>query len=303
VTSLDAFAAAVGPAGPVAVAGGRTKWDAGGAVDPAATLVEAPRGIVDFDPADMVVRVGAGTPLAELAEVLAGQGQMVTLDGPAGATVGGTLMTGISGLRRPGHGPIRNALLQADYVGAEGRLVRAGGPTVKNVSGYDLCRLLVGSLGTLGLVGEVRLRTRPLPAASAWLAGPADPARVLHAAHRPACVLWDGERTWVLLEGHAVDVDAQRDGLGPLGLDPVDGPPALPPHRHVVDPRSMIGDLRVLEDDFVAEVGVGVVHRTSPQGPRPISAVVRALGVNVKRAFDPTGRLNPGRDPYWSAAA
>src|SRR5207247_4197918 len=103
-----------------------------------------------------------------------------------GATVGGVLAVGRSGLRRLRFGPIRDVLLEARYVSAEGRLVKAGGPTVKNVSGFDLCRLLVGSLGTLGLLAEVVLRCRPLPAESRWLAGEADPLGLLRRPYRPS---------------------------------------------------------------------------------------------------------------------
>ena len=67
---------------------------------------------------------------------------------------------------------MENTLLQARYVSAAGEIVKAGGPTVKNVSGFDLCRLLVGSYGTLGFLGDVILRTRPLPATSQWCSAP-----------------------------------------------------------------------------------------------------------------------------------
>ncbi|MDH3753466.1 MAG: FAD-binding protein [Acidimicrobiia bacterium] len=299
MTRLAAFADEIGATEPVSVAGGRTKWDLGGAVDPAARIVHAPSGVVDHDPAEMIVVVGAGTPLHELDEVLAARGQMVTLDGPPGATVGGTLMSGISGLRRRTHGPVRNALLQADYVSADGTVITAGGPTVKNVSGYDLCRLLVGSLGTIGFVGEVRLRTRPRPEVSRWCSGPARPHDVDATVFRPAAQLWDGTTSWVLLEGYQTDVDDQAAALSGLGLGSADGPPVLPPHRHVIDPRHIDG----LDGAFVAEVGVGIVHRHDSPQPRAVDPHMLELGRRVKAEFDPTGRCNPGRDPYRSAAA
>ena len=92
--------------------------------------------------------------------------------------------------------------------------MKAGGPTVKNVSGFDLRRLLVGSLGTLGLIGEVVLRTRPLPAASRWVSGPTDPFALAALLYRPTSILWDGTHTWVLLEGDPDDVDAQAAAVG-----------------------------------------------------------------------------------------
>ena len=104
---------------------------------------------------------------------------------------------------------MRDALLQARVVTAAGTMVKAGGPTVKNVSGFDLCRLLVGSLGTLAFLGDVILRTRPRPAVQQWLAGAADPFAVRRRLYRPASILWDGVTTWVCLEGHPTDVLAE----------------------------------------------------------------------------------------------
>src|SRR5437879_2028902 len=142
----------------------------------------------------MIVRVRAGTPVAELDAVLAEGGQMVPLDPmePERATVGGVLAVGHSGLRRLRYGPLRDTVLEARFVSGEEKLVKAGGPVVKNVSGYDLCRLLVGSLGTLGFIGEVVLRTFPRPPVSQWFAGQSDPAEVRKRLYRPATILWDG---------------------------------------------------------------------------------------------------------------
>ena len=192
---LAALAAEVGPpdAGPVVAVGGRTQWHVGaapggsGAVDGSAPSdgsgpvdgggpasgsstpgggapvreVRAPAGVVTVEAADMTVRVGAGTTVADLDGALAEVDQTVALPCWPGATVGGVLAVGHSGLRRLGWGPVRDTLLEVRYVSAEGTVVKAGGPTVKNVSGFDLCRLLVGSLGTLGVLAEVVLRTRP----------------------------------------------------------------------------------------------------------------------------------------------
>jgi glycolate oxidase FAD binding subunit len=307
-SALAVFAAEVGPAeaGPVVAVGGRTQWDVGSAVrarDGAAVReVRPPAGIVAVEAADMTVRVRAGTAVADLDDALAEVGQTVALPPWPGATVGGVLAVGHSGIRQLGWGPVRDTLLEVRYVSAEGAVVKAGGPTVKNVSGFDLCRLLVGSLGTLGLIAEVVLRTRPLPAAERWLSGPVDPFALARTLYRPASVLWDGTSTWVLLDGHPDDVASQARVSG-LADAPA-GPPDLPPHRWSLRPA----DLRSFAAEggpgrFVAQVGVGVAHASATQPPRPVAAEVVALHRRIKHLFDPAGRLAPGRDPLAAAPA
>jgi FAD/FMN-containing dehydrogenase len=292
--TTTAFVDEVAGDDPVCVAGGRTQWTVGGDVDPACRILHAPSGVLEHQPAEMTVRAGAGTTLAELHGVLARSGQTTVLEGRPDATVGGILAVGRSGIRRLRNGPVRDAVLEIRYASAEGRLVVAGGPTVKNVTGYDLCRLLVGSLGTLGLFAEVVLRTRPVPEVSRWLAGHADPAVVAAGVYRPAAVLWDGATTWLLLEGYAVDVAEQAAIAARLGLAGVDGPPPLPPVRRSLRPADALS-LDRRDGRFVAEVGVGVVHAERPTPVAPPSPGVVALHARLKEAFDPTGRLNRGR--------
>jgi glycolate oxidase FAD binding subunit len=305
---VAAFAADVGPpeAGPVTAVGGRTQWAVGlvaptpaDGVRPDVREVRAPAGIVRVDAADMTVRVRAATTVAELDAALADAGQTVALPDWPGATVGGVLAVGHSGIRRLGWGPVRDTVLQVRYVSAEGRVIAAGGPTVKNVSGFDLCRLLVGSLGTLGLLGEVVLRTRPLPRTERWLVGDGDPVALLRSLHRPAAVLWDGTTTWVLLEGHPDDVSAQAELSGLA--DAPGGRPELPPHRWSLPPAALpaLGDRdgEHRTGRFVAQAGVGIVHAERPAPARPVDPAVAALNRRVRDLFDPTGRLNPGHDP------
>ena len=297
---LDVFAKEVGGVddGPVTCVGGRTQWSVGGPVDAAAREVRAPVGVVEFEPAEMVVRVGAGTTVAELDAALVAGGQQVALDParPEEATVGGVLAVGWSGLRRLRYGPVRDTVLEVRVVLADGKLVKAGGPVVKNVSGYDLGRLLVGSLGTIGFLAEVVLRCSPRPAVAAWFrsAGGADPFVARDRLFRPSSILWDGDHTWVLLEGSAADVAAERSALGE-GWTEVDGPPPVPSAgRRSVRP-SELRELQGPPGSFVAEVGVGTIHLAAPfEGPRPDPSTA-ALQAGIKTAFDPTGRMNPGR--------
>jgi FAD/FMN-containing dehydrogenase len=129
-----------------------------------------------------------------------------------------------------------------------------------------------------------------------------DPFEVARLAERAAAaVLWDGAQVWVRLEGHGVDVDAQARALAALGRwDDVDGGgPALPPHRWSLRPSELRSLDPAAVGSFVASIGVGLVHASVPQRrPGPEPALV-ALAQRIKHEFDPTGRLNPGRD-VWS---
>ena len=292
VIDLTAFRDDVGESDPVCVRGGGTRWKVGGD-DAGVRSVVAPVGIEAFEPAEMTVTVGAGTTVATLSAALAESGQEVAIDGPYGSTVGGALMIGRSPLRRGRLGEVADVLLQADCVGADGAVFTAGGPTVKNVTGYDLCRLLVGSLGTLALVGRVILRTRPLPEAFAWMSGAVSTEEVVDALYRPATVLWDGVETTVRVEGDAQDVDEEVGRLQTLGMAPT-VEPALP-----TEWDRWTG---VLPPGGVLEVGAGVVHQPDQPESGTVSVGVRALGERVRDSFDPARRLNPGRDPHRVSA-
>lgn len=283
---LSEFAEEIGDAGPVTVAGLATR---GGPVD-GVRPVMAPGGIDWFRPDEMTVQCGAGTPMEELVEALGAADQTVAI--PPTGTVGGALAVGRSGIRRLGYGPVRDALLQARYVSAAGDVVKAGGPTVKNVSGFDLCRLLVGSHGTLGFLGEVLLRTRPVTEFEQWYTSTAAPDHLLRSLYRPTSLLWDGSTSWILLEGHRSDV---IDQANENDLVPADPPPEMPAGgRWSLSPSQF--DTLVDTGRFIAEVGVGIVHHECSAPDRSVDAPVVELHRRIKERFDPTGRLNPGVD-------
>ena len=323
--ALHEFAAAVGTTGDVVVRGGQTQWSVGG--PPAATAREviAPGGISSFEPADMVVRCGAGTTLAELAQTLNQGNQMIPFDlpEPERATVGGALAVGHSGSRRLRYGPIRDFLLEVTYVDSHGQLIRSGGPTVKNVSGFDLCRLMVGSLGTLGCLAEVVLRCVPQPPHSQWFeaqrganssgADPspakADPLALLGSLWQPSGILWNGHQSWVLLEGQPEDVAAQAQANQLLPCDAPPTPEAFPNcQRLSISPAKLPAlSQHYQPGSFLAEVGVGVVWVPGDQ-PLPADLLpandARSLELQqvIKAQFDPTNRLNPGRSVWRNYA-
>ncbi len=199
-------------------------------------------GVVDHAAGDLVVVVRAGTPVAELQQVLAGAAQELALDdGERGATVGGTIAVSPSGPRRLLRGTVRDLLIGITFVRADGVIAKAGGKVVKNVAGYDFAKLLAGSYGTLGLVCEAIFRLHPLPSVRHVVGVDVDDATSLGRA--TAAVLgsqvvpsavevdWpaDGRpRVGVLLEGTAEGV-AQRVRATADLLGTADGDPAAPP--------------------------------------------------------------------------
>ena len=127
--------------------------------------IERLRRQLAYEPGDMTTTVQAGMPLGDLQDVLKAEGQFVALDPPAAAatTVGGVIATNASGPRRLLYGTARDVVLGLGVVGADGTRSKAGGRVVKNVTGYDLTKLYIGSLGTLAVVHELTFKVHPLP--------------------------------------------------------------------------------------------------------------------------------------------
>jgi glycolate oxidase FAD binding subunit len=143
--------------------------------------------VVDYPARDMTISVEAGLRVEELQKVLAAEGQRLPVDVPQAhrATIGGAIATNTSGPGRFGHGTLRDYVIGISAVDGRGRLFSAGGRVVKNVAGYDLCKLLVGSLGTLAIITQVTLKLRPLAAARQCLWGTfADPGSIDAALQR-----------------------------------------------------------------------------------------------------------------------
>ncbi len=134
--------------------------------------VSAYRGVVSYEPSELVVTVRAGTPLAELEALLASQGQCLPFEPPhfgLDATVGGMVASGLSGPARASVGAVRDYILGAKIINGQGEVLIFGGQVMKNVAGYDVSRLMAGSLGTLGVLLEVSLKVLPIVPAEATL--------------------------------------------------------------------------------------------------------------------------------------
>ena len=288
--TMDEFTEDVGDTSFVSVRGGGTRWGLGGSLTEGTNEVEAPKGVINFKPEEMIVRAGAGTKLSTLQNELNDLKQEVALAGFPDSTVGGSLAVGSSSHRRARIGAASDVLLQADCVGADGEQFVAGGPTVKNVTGYDICRLLVSSLGTLALMGVVTLRTRPKPEMGVWLKGELLLEEILRCCYRPASVLHDGHNTFVLIEGYEKDLQKESASLEKLGMSVMEIDPIIPP--------LVKGALQENLDDGFLDLQTGAVYSNTPQEKIEISEGVKLLSDRIKNNFDPTGRLNPGRRPY-----
>ncbi len=288
--------------------------------------------IITHEPADLVATVEAGVPVRELQGVLGAQAQTwIQAPDIDGSTVGGLLSRAASSHRRLRYGAIRDSLLQVVVVTGDGRLVRAGGKTVKGVAGYDIPRLVVGAHGTLGVIVEVTLKLWPLPPSTAWFStdGPTHHLarlgeQVRRHVHQPASILLSQDRLDVELIGPPEDL------IAPTGMRVGYAPPVFTAAQTVevgVSPALLpqfATDLAERAFVFQAHLGVGVCTvaingvdqltevrgmaialgghavildapdpaRADPWGPPPAGvAIMRRL----KDAFDPAGILNRGQ--------
>jgi glycolate oxidase subunit GlcD len=148
-------------------AGAQTWIDVGNPMRAANVILTTARlnRIIEHEPADLIATAEAGVTLHEFNSELAKRGQWLPIDPPDDlhATLGGVVATGISGPQRYGYGPPRAFVIGMHVVLADGRQIKAGGRVVKNVAGYDLCKLFTGSYGTLGLIARLTFKLRPLP--------------------------------------------------------------------------------------------------------------------------------------------
>jgi len=182
------------------------------------------RGIVDYEPSELVVTVRSGTPLSEVEVALAEHGQFLAFEPPAfGAdpTIGGVIAAGLSGPRRVFAGAARDFVLGTRLLTAQGELLRFGGQVMKNVAGFDVSRLLCGSLGILGVITEVSLKVLPRPRLEETRCLELPAAEAVAAFNRWAALplplsgaSWSQGRAWVRLSGAPAAVRAARQQIG-----------------------------------------------------------------------------------------
>lgn len=290
--------------------------------------------LVAYQPAEMVAVVEAGIRVGELRRVLGEHGQEWPVDAPDDATVGGVIAAAPSSPRRLKVGAVRDAVLETEVVTGDGRLIRSGARTVKQATGYQIHKLVTGSLGTLGVIVQVALKLRPLPEARRTLRfqgdlGLAD--AVLAAVPAAAGMVVTPDGVELRLEGWRDEVAEQERAASAVAtpIDSEDGAP-FPRSRPweerpvVVEaavPPSRLGDVAVAAGDaWGALAGVGILWAgfdgsEDTEGLRlvagasgGIAPVIRGAGGlgdaaipapdvhrRLKLAFDPNGVLAPGR--------
>jgi glycolate oxidase FAD binding subunit len=253
--------------------GGRTHMDRGNPCEVDAelwtTMLDE---VAAYDPAEMLTVVEAGMRVGELQTMLAEGGQEWPVDAPHDATVGGVIAAGVSSFRRLRVGHVRDTVVELELVTGDGRLIKSGARTVKNVTGYDIHRLATGSLGTLGVIVQAALKLRPLPQASRRItaAGPGLElgARFLERIPLPAGVIAEPERASVWLEGWADEVEEQTAAArtvtssfeledDPRPFDPLTIDAPIVVEAAVVPSR--IADVIAGQDGWTALLGVGLV--------------------------------------------
>ena len=276
--------------------------------------------IVEHTPEDMTATVQAGMTFAAFQQQLAQHGQWLALDPPhaARASIGAALATNASGPRRFGYGTIRDYLLGIQVALADGRLIRSGGKVVKNVAGYDLVKLFVGSRSSLGVIVEATFKLRPLPEAERFVRvdcasfaqtnelleaineSPITPVvldlhKVFPAPSAARCQLvvgFAGTRTeveWQLAEARKLGMTESSDLQHEENFWKTDAP--LQTHRLSILPSRLVEVLSSLgEVAFVARAGNGVIHYRGGQAP-PGSPPPLALSRRLKEAFDPKSIL------------
>lgn len=215
---------------PLCIRGGGTKDFYGGVLHGYKLNTADYHGVVTYEPTELVITARAGTPLALVESTLREKGQMLAFEPPhfgEGTTLGGCIAAGLSGPRRPYAGAVRDFVLGVRVLDGKGDDLRFGGQVMKNVAGYDVSRLMAGSLGTLGVLLEVSLKVLPLPASETTLLLKCGEAEAISLMNRWAAqplpitaTAYRDSDLGVRLSGARVAVDAATKKIGGAPVAP-----------------------------------------------------------------------------------
>ncbi len=228
----DRIRAAAAARRPLCIRAGGSKDFYGGPLEGEPLDVSSLSGITHCEPTELVISARAGTPLEELERELSAHRQMLAFEPPrfdGRATIGGAVASGLAGPRRAYCGAPRDFVLGVEMIDGRGELLRFGGRVIKNVAGFDVSRLMAGSLGTLGLLTEINLKTVPRPRAECTLRLEMDQPRALESmtrwATRPlplSATAWHDRTLHVRLSGAEAAVRAAREVLGGEAMNGAD---------------------------------------------------------------------------------
>jgi glycolate oxidase FAD binding subunit len=208
---------------PLRLRGAGSKDFYGGLLSGEVLDVSGHRGIVAYEPTELYITARCGTPLAEIEAALAEKGQMLAFEPPhfGGATVGGCIAAGLAGPRRQQAGAVRDFVLGVKLVDGTGQVLNFGGQVMKNVAGYDVSRLIAGSLGTLGVIAEATLKVLPMPVAEQTLCFALDEGEALQKLNQwggqplpISASFWHDSQLWLRLSGARAAVEAAVGKLG-----------------------------------------------------------------------------------------
>jgi glycolate oxidase FAD binding subunit len=221
---IEDFRARILERKPLRLRGGGSKDFYGGVPTGDVLDMRSHSGILGYEPSELVITARAGTPLAEIKSALAERRQFLACEPPqfgGAATLGGVVAAGLSGPRRATAGSLRDFVLGVKLMDGEGRELNFGGQVMKNVAGFDVSRLIAGSLGTLGLILEISLKVLPLPAADATLRFELPQDQALDAINRwagqplpLAATCWQDKVLTLRLSGAQAAVTAACEKLG-----------------------------------------------------------------------------------------
>ena len=213
--------------------GGGTKDFYGQALEGEVLDTRGHSGIVAYEPSELVITARCGTGLAEIEAAMRERGQMLAFEPPhfgGSATLGGTVAAGISGPRRQAAGALRDFVLGVKIMDGRGEVLSFGGQVMKNVAGYDVSRLMAGSLGTLAIILEASLKALPVPMSETTLELELPEDKAIEALNkwggRPLAIsasAWTGGELRVRLSGANAAVAAAREKIGGELVDPAQG--------------------------------------------------------------------------------
>lgn len=205
------------------IIGGNSKLFYGNNARGIAVHVGEHYGIENYQPSELVITARSGTSLSEIESVLAEKNQSLIFEPPhfsKRATLGGAIAAGIEGPSRPWTGAVKDAVLGVKIINGRGEILRFGGEVMKNVAGYDVSRLMVGSMGTLGILLEVSLKVLPISKKTITLMFETTEADAIQECSRLnnrclpiSAMVYHDEKFYVRLSGNAASVDSARDSL------------------------------------------------------------------------------------------